>query len=84
MRGVAVQTLVFFMRHLSQAFHTLLCLPSMPALCVRWSWWWAAATLEPARLEARWTGLTDLELDEDVLFRDRADLPSSAGGDGKL
>lgn len=41
------------------------------------------AALELARLEVRCTGLTDLELD-DVLFRERADLWSSAGGDGKL
>lgn len=41
-----------------------------------------AAALELARLEARWTGLTDLALD--VLFRERVDLWSSAGGEGKL
>lgn len=41
------------------------------------------AALELARFDARWTGLTDLVL-EVVLFRERADLLSSAGGEGKL
>lgn len=52
-------TFVFFMRHLSQAFHTLLCLPSMPELCVTWSWWWTDAA-DPDRFGARCCGLTDL------------------------
>lgn len=41
------------------------------------------AALELARLDVRCTGLTDLVL-EDVLFRERVDLCSSAGGEGKL
>lgn len=41
------------------------------------------AALELARLDVRCTGLTDLVL-EDVLFRERVDLFSSAGGEGKL
>ena len=46
------------MRQRSQAFQTRLCLPSMPAACVRWSWWWTEAA-EPERLGARCWGLTD-------------------------
>jgi hypothetical protein len=41
------------------------------------------AALELARLDVRCTGLTDLVL-EDVVFRERVDLCSSAGGEGKL
>lgn len=74
------------MRHLSQAFQTLLCRLSMPALCVTWSWWCTAAAFELARLEVRCTGLTALEweLADEVLLRDRLPLDSSAGGEGKL
>lgn len=73
------------MRQRSQAFQTRLCLPSMPALWVTWSWWWAAAALlelEPARLVMRWACLADLALEE--LFLDMEGLGSSAGGEGRL
>ena len=73
------------MRHRSHAFQTRLCLASMPAPCVTWSWWWAWAAfpVEPARFEIRFAGLVDLVLD-DVLFLDSAALGSSAGGEGRL
>ena len=63
-------TLVFFMRHLSHAFHTLLCLPSNTTeLC---------SCDEPDLFELL---LRDLEGFD--IFLDRCDLLSSNGGEGK-
>ena len=78
--------MVFFIRQRSQAFQTRLCLPSIPAACEKWSWWCAVVLLLDevlARLVMRLAGFEDLLL-EDVFFRDKADLGSSAGGEGKV
>lgn len=83
-----VRTFVFFIRHLSQAFQTRLCLPSMP--CVTCSWWCREAALDPARLDVRWLALIAFVL-EPLAFLDSVegdvevdDLLSSAGGEGRL
>lgn len=57
-------TFVFFILHLSHAFHTRLCLPSTMEWCV-----WLSCVgdggcvwVVPALLDARWTALTGFEL----------------------